>query len=75
MKYYYKYLNKKLPRFFNEIFQNNSQIPHYETQINSQSHLPRIKHSFAKLCIRYSLPFILNNAPACVKKKNLKLIV
>ena len=32
-------------------------------------HLPKIKHSFTKLCIRYSLPSILNNAPACVTDK------
>ena len=67
MKFYHNCLNKKLPHFFNQIsFQNNN---HYETRINSQFHLPKIKHSFAKLCIRYSLPLILNNAPACVTYK------
>ena len=69
MKFYhnYNYLNEKLPHFFNQIsFQNNNQTHHYETRINSQFHLPKVKHSFAKLCIRYSLPSILNNAPACV---------
>ena len=70
MKFYHNYLNKKLPHFFNQIsFQNNIQIHHYETRINSQFHLPKVKHSFAKLCIRYSLPSILNNAPACVTDK------
>ena len=53
MKFYHNYLNKKLPHFFNQIsFQNNNQVHHYETRINSQFHLPKIKHSFAKLCIR-----------------------
>ena len=70
MKFYHNYLNKNLPHFFNQIpFQNNNQIHHYETRINSQFHLPKVKHSFAKLCIRYSLPSILNNAPACVTDK------
>ena len=37
MKFYHNYLNKKLPHFFNQIsFQNNNQIHHYETRINSQ---------------------------------------
>ena len=67
MEFYHNCLNKKLPHFFNQIsFQNNN---HYETRINSQFHLPKIKHSFDKLCIRYSLPSILNNAPSCVTYK------
>ena len=71
MKFYHNYLNKNLPHFFNQmIFQNNNQIHRYETRINSQFHLPKIKHSFAKLCIRYSLPSILNNAPAYITEKN-----
>ena len=74
MKFYHNYLNKTLPQFFNQIsFQNNNVIHRYETRINSQFHLPKIKHSFAKLCIRYSLPSILNNAPACVTEKNQSL--
>ena len=49
MKFYHNYLNKNLPHFFNQmIFQNNNQIHRYETRINSQFHLPKIKHSFAK---------------------------
>ena len=51
------------------IFQNNNQIHRYKTRINSQFHLPKIKNSFAKLCIRSSLPSILNNAPACITEK------
>ena len=50
-------------------FQNNNQIHRYETRINSRFHLPKIKDSFAKLCIRYSLPSLLDNAPACVTEK------
>ena len=49
MRFYHNYLNKNLPHFFNQmIFQNNNQIHRYETRINSQFHLPKIKHSFAK---------------------------
>ena len=71
MKFYHNYFIKKLPHFFNQIsFQNNNQIHRYETRINSRFHLPKIKHSFAKLCIRYNLPSLLNNAPACVTEKN-----
>ena len=74
MKFYHNYLNTNLLFFINQmIFQNNNQIQRYETRINSQFHLPKIKHSFAKLCIRYSLPTILNNAPACITEKS-KLI-
>ena len=70
MEFYHNNLNKKLHHFLNQIsFQNNNQIHRYETRINSQFHLPKIKYSFAKLCIRYSLPSILNNALTCVTEK------
>ena len=70
MKFYLNYSDKNLPHFFNQmIFQNNNQINRYETRINSQFYLPKIKHSFAKLCIRYSLASILNNAPAFITEK------
>ena len=63
-------LEQKLPHFFNQMsFQNNNQIHRYRTRINSRFHLPKIKHSFAKICIRYSLPSLLYNAPACVTEK------
>ena len=70
MEFYHNSLNKKLPHFFNQIsFQNNNQIHRYETGINAQFHLPKIKHSFAKLCIRNSLPSIINNALTCVTEE------
>ena len=70
MKFYHNYFNKKSPHIFYQIsFQNNNQIHRYESRIYSRFHLPKIKHSFAKLCIRYSLPSLLNNAPACVTEK------
>ena len=75
MKFYHNNLDKNLPHFFNQmIFQKNNQIQRYETRINSQFHLPKIKHPFAKLCTRYSLPSILNIAPAFITEKKSKLI-
>ena len=32
-------------------------------------HLPKINHSFATRCIRYSLPVILNNSPTYIFNK------
>ena len=50
-------------------FTTNNQINHQSTKISSQFHLPRVKHTFAKNCIRYSLSILLNSTPACIKEQ------
>ena len=55
MKFYYKFLKNDLPHFFKDMtFSIYNEIPHHSTRISSQFHLPRVKHTFAKNCIRYS---------------------
>ena len=70
LKFYYKFLKDDLPHFFKDMtFSINNEIHHHSTRISSQFHLPRVKHTFAKNCIRYSLPILLNNTPECIKEK------
>ena len=73
LKFHYKFLKNDLPHFFHDMtvtFSINNQIYHHSTRISSQFHLPRVKHTFAKNCIRYSLPVLLDNTLACIKEKN-----
>ena len=70
LKFYYKFLKNDLPHFLKDTtFNINNQIHHHNTRISSQFHLPRVKHTFAKNCIRYSLPILLKNTPECIKEK------
>ena len=70
MEFYYKFLKNDLPHVFKDmILSINNEIHHHSARISSQFHLPRLKHTFAKNCIRYSLPILLNNTPECIKEK------
>ena len=50
-------------------FNTNNQIHHYNTRISPQFHLPRVNHPFAKNFVKYSVPMLIDNAPACIKEK------
>ena len=68
LKFYYRFLKNDLPHFFKDMtFSIINQIHHHNTRISSQFHLPRVKHTFAKNCIRYSLSILLKNTPECIK--------
>ena len=57
LKFYHNYLNKLLPHhFINMYFKMNNEVHHYSTRISTKLHVSKVKHSFAKRCIRYSLP-------------------
>ena len=70
LKFYHKLINKKLPSYFTNMqFKQNQNIHRYNTRRNINIHLPKINHSFAKRCIRYSLPIILKNSPTYIFHK------
>ena len=72
LKFFYKFLKNDLPHFFNDMtFSINNQIHYHSTKISSQFHRQRVKHTFAKNCIRYSLPILLHNNRACIKEKTI----
>ena len=70
LKFYHNYLNKLLPHhFINMYFKMNNEVHHYSTRISTKLHVSKVKHSFAKRCIRYSLPNLINQSPTCITDK------
>ena len=70
LKLYHNYLNKLLPHhFINMNFKMNNEVHHYSTRISTKLHVSKVKHLFAKRCIRYSLPNFINQSPSCITDK------
>ena len=70
LKFYHNYLNKLLPHhFINMYFKMNNEVHHYSTRISTKLHVSKVKHSFAKRCIRYSLPNLINQSPTRITYK------
>ena len=70
LKLYHNYLNELLPHhFINMNFKMNNEVHHYSTRISTKLHVSKVKHSFAKRCIRYSLPNLINQSPSCITDK------
>ena len=70
LKFYHHYLYKLLPHhFINMYFKMNNETHHYTTRISKKLHVSKVKHSFAKRCIRYSLPNLINQLPTCITAK------
>ena len=47
----------------------NNEVQHYTTRISTKLHVSKVKHPFAKRCIRYSLPNLINQSPTCITEK------
>ena len=63
-------MNNKLPNYFTNMqFEQNQNIHRYNTRGSINIRLPKINLSFAKRCIRYSLPIILNSSPTYIFHK------
>ena len=71
LKFYYKYINNKLPNGIlqNIQFQLNQDIHAYNTRQARNMHVPRYNHSFAKNCLRYDLPDTINKTPEYICEK------
>ena len=70
LKFYHKLINNEFPSYFTNMqLEQNQNIHRYNTRSNMNIHLPNVNHSFAKRCIRYSLPIILNNSPTNIFHK------
>ena len=64
LKFYHKLVNNKVLEYLNslQLIENNTIHQHNIPTI-------RIKHSFAKKCLRYNLPILINNTPKNIKDK------
>ena len=70
LKFYFKYQNHQLPNYFSLLpFTRNYNQHHYPTRSQNDVYRPLVKHEFAKKCIRYQLPQIVNNTPENIISK------
>ena len=70
LKFYYKYVNHMLPEYFLNIqIVPNSNIHPHNTRTKNDMHIMSINHEFAKKCIRFSLPILINNTAQLITDK------
>ena len=65
VKFYYRYLNAKLPSFFLTLIFNHN----YHTRSNGLYIDFRIKKEFVKKCIAYRIVTTINSCPHIIKDK------
>lgn len=70
LKFYYKFVRVKLPVYLQNLpFYPNRSYHDFNTRTFDDIHINRIKHEFAKRCIRYDIPLIVNNTSNLIKNK------
>ena len=70
LKFYFKYIHKNLPAYLLDWeFISNVNIHFHDTRTSSKIHTVRTKHEYAKKCLKYNLPHIINDTPAIVVEK------
>jgi hypothetical protein len=70
LKFYYKFKNNKLPHYLQSLpFHPNTEFHDYATRTRHNLHHPVSKHTFAKNCLRYQIPTIVNNSPNSILDK------
>jgi hypothetical protein len=70
LKFYYKLVNKSLPKYFDCMVPKRSSEVHqrYTRQINNFA-TPMVNHEFARKCIRYLLVYNINNTSKQIIEK------
>ncbi len=64
LKFYYKYENDKLPDYLANLPLNtNTSIHSHATRTQNKIHLFKPNHEYAKHCIRYDIPTVINSTP------------
>ncbi len=70
LKFYYKYKNNKLPHYLQILpFHPNTKTHDHDTHIKHHIHHLRGIHVFAKNCVRFDIPRIVNNCPNFILDK------
>ena len=70
LKFYFKYIHKNLPAYLLDWeFISNANIHIHDTRASNKIHTARINHEFAKKCLKYNLPHIINDTPEIVVEK------
>ena len=64
LKFYYKYKNDKLPHYLQNLpLQPNTDTHNYATRTQHNIHHPKTQHEYAKKCIRFNMPKVINSSP------------
>ena len=70
LKFYFKYIHKNLPAYLLDWeLISNVNIHFHDTRTSSKIHTVRTKHEFAKKCLKYNLPHVINDTRAIVVEK------
>lgn len=70
LKFYYKYINNTLPANLQKLpWKPNSNLHNHNTRIKSNIHTVRVKHEFAKKCIKFNIPLTINSTPGVILDK------
>ncbi len=70
LKFYYKYKNNKLPHYLQALpFHPNTRTHDHNTCIKHNIHHPIAKHIFAKNCVHFGIPRIVNDCPNSILDK------
>ncbi len=70
LKFYYKYKNNKLPHYLQALpFHLNTRTHDHNTRIKHNIHHPIAKHIFAKNCVLFGIPRIVNDCPNSILDK------
>ncbi len=70
LKFYYKYKNNKLPHYLQALpFHPNTRTHDHNTPIKHNTHHPIAKHIFAKNCVHFGIPRIVNDCPNSISDK------
>ena len=70
LKFYYKFKNNKLPFNLQMLPMNcNTDIHDHATRTQHSIHPNRTRHEYAKKCICYDLPIVVNDTPALILDK------
>ncbi len=68
-KFYFKFINNKLPYYLQNLPFNRNAIHSHATRIQHNIYEMKPNHEFARKCIRYDLPILINNAPIEIIEK------
>ena len=63
MKFWYKFVNKKLPNYFLDMFKYNHEVHDIGTRSHDQLHLYSTRTSGARNVLRHHIPELLNTFP------------
>ena len=70
LKLYFKLTNQLLPQYLYSFdLKTNHDIHLHNTRQRHKLHITRVKHEFAKRCIRYQLPSEINLTPTLITDK------